>query len=177
MASLMKAMEAKSDQLNFVDLGAGGERVLYVEKVVTIDAPQQPVSIYYDGCNNKPWKPSKGMIRVLAAAYGDDDQGIIGKSILVYGEASVKWAGEETGGIRIKALSDINKSGIDIFIAENRQKRRKKHFDYLDTLTKITETDQSWIDAIKLDASALEQIEDPTYKKHIKSILDNHKTI
>ena len=164
-------MEAKSDQLNFVDLGANGELVLYVEKVVTTDAPQQPVSVYYTGCNGKPWKPSKGMIRVLAAAYGDDDQNIVGKAILVYGESSVKWAGEETGGIRIKALSDINKNGIDIFIAENRQKRRKKHFDCLDVTPQITETDQSWIDAAILDPAVLDQITDPEYKKYIQSLI------
>lgn len=170
MASLSKAMEAKSDQLNFVDLGANGERVLNVERVITTDAPQQPVSVFYTGCNGKPWKPSKGMIRVLAAAYGDDDQSMVGKSILVYGEASVKWAGEATGGIRIKALSHIDKAGLDVFIAENRNKRRKKHFDCLNVTEQITEIDQSWIAAVKADPTVLATIEDPVYRARIERL-------
>lgn len=168
-------MEAKSDQLNFVDLGADGELLITVERVITTDAPQQPVSVYYTGCNNKPWKPSKGVIRVLAAAYGDDDQNIVGKSIMLYGEASVKWAGEATGGIRIKALSHINKSGIDVFVAENRNKRRKKHFDYLEAKPvkpeEPNETDLTWIRAAEVDFTVLDQLTDSNYRTRIEKFM------
>lgn len=170
MTSVLKAMEAKSDQLNFVDLGSFGEKLLNITKVVTTNAPDQPVSIFFDGDSGKPWKPSKGMIRVLAEAWGDDDVNWHGKSVLVYGEPSVKWAGKETGGIRIKGISDINKSGIDVFIAENRSNRRKKHFDYLEVQEAITENDQLWIDAVKADATVINQIENPAQRAKIERL-------
>lgn len=133
MTSVTEAMKAKSDQLNYVDLG-GREMALLINNVEVFNRPDQPVVVYYEGCNGRPWKPSKGMIRVMgdSKTWGDDSDGWIGKTVLVYGDEKVKWAGKEEGGIRIKALSGIDKKGVDIYVAESRGKKRKQHFDCLD---------------------------------------------
>lgn len=171
MASVLNAMKAKSDQLNYVDIGANGELQITIENVTVRDG-EQPVSIFYNGCGNRPWKPSKGMIRVLAAAWGEDSDHWIGKSALLYGEKSVKWAGQETGGIRIRSLSHIDKKGITEFIALNRSKRVKTTIPYLEVKTEITELDQTWIDAAKKDIKVLDQITDDKYKTYIQSLIN-----
>ena len=102
---ISKTIEAKSDQLNADDL-IGTSKILKITDIKMI-AGDQPVSIFYEGDNGKPYKPSKGMRRVLIAAWGTDSAQFIGRSLKVYNDASVKWAGQEVGGIRISAMSDI----------------------------------------------------------------------
>ena len=123
MADVSFALEAKSDQLNAVDI-IGAEPVLKIRQVEVRDTKDQPVWIYYEGDNGRPWKPSKGMLRILAAAWGRDSGKWEGGRVQVYFEPSVKYAGEEVGGIRIKALSGIDKGGMTCTITINRQKRQ-----------------------------------------------------
>lgn len=124
------ALEAKSDQLNAVDI-MGADRVITIRDV-KVKRGDQPVSIYFDGDNNRPWKPSKGMLRVLAAAWGINSSKWIGKHARLYFEPSVTWAGKEVGGIRIKALSDIDARGISCVITINRNTREPYRVEYLD---------------------------------------------
>ncbi len=173
MANVSQAMQAKSDQLNYDDIGSG-EIVIKVNKVIVTNT-EQPVSIFYDGCNDKPYKPSKGMIRLISEAWGVESDCWIGKSISLYGDDSVKWAGKEIGGIRINAFSDINKGGISAFVALSRGKRRKVTVKYLEVKPVndvITDIDQSWINAAKEDPLVLNQIEDLAYKARIEKLMD-----
>jgi len=170
MANVSHAILAKSDQLNFDDF-SGNKRIITVTEVQVTNS-EQPVSIFYANHNGKPWKPSKGMIRLICEAYGEESDNWIGKSIELYGDATVKWAGKEIGGIRISALSDIGKSGLTAFVALSRGKRRKATIPLLVVeAAPITEIDQQWIDAAKADIAALEQITDETYKLRIQSLL------
>lgn len=121
MADVSQAMEAKSDQLNAVDI-IGAEPVIRIRDV-QVKAGDQPVSIYFDGDHGRPWKPSKGMIRILAGAWGRDSDNWIGKHAQLYYEASVVYAGKEVGGIRIRALSDIDSKGLMFSLTISRQKR------------------------------------------------------
>lgn len=124
MASVSQAMKAKSDQLNFIDIGES-EIIITIESAI-VNNTDQPVSIFYSGCNNRPYKPSKGMLRILAGAWGDDTDSWIGKSIQLFGDKTVRWAGQEVGGLRIKALSDIPKAGYTAFIQKNKATRTKQ---------------------------------------------------
>ena len=163
MASVKNAMKAKSDQLNFVDIG---ESELIIEiTAVDVRVGDQPVSIFYDGCDNRPFKPSKGVIRILDAAWGDESYDWIGKSIKLYGDKTVRWAGEAVGGLRVRALSDIPEKGIDVFVAESKAKRRKQHFNLLKV--ELSDTDKQWIEAIKADATVIDQLEEGDYKDKI----------
>lgn len=125
------AMEAKSDQLNACDI-MGQERIIKIRNVSVIKG-DQPVSVYFDGDNNRPWKPSKGMIRILAKAWGTDSKKWIGKSAKIYYDPTVTWAGVAVGGIRICALSDIPTSGFVAMEARDRKTRKPYPVQFLDT--------------------------------------------
>ena len=68
MSDIGFALEAKSDQLNYDDI-ADTEVVITISEV-QVRKSDQPVWIFFHGCNNRPWKPSKGMLRILATAWG-----------------------------------------------------------------------------------------------------------
>jgi hypothetical protein len=106
---LSGTVEAKSDQLNAMDLV--GEKVLKITKV-TVASGEQPISIFFEGDNNKPWKPCLGQRRILIdkkRGWDSDGRKYVGRTIIVYNEPSVMWAGKPYGGIRICAMSDIEK--------------------------------------------------------------------
>jgi hypothetical protein len=132
MANFMQTLEAKSDQLNATDI-MGIDLVIRIRDAQLTGSKEQPLSIYFDGDNNRPWKPSKGMRRVLAAGWGADTDNLIGKYVKLHFDSSVKYAGKEVGGIRIKAMSDIDKRGIVVVEAINRQTRIPVNVEYLDT--------------------------------------------
>lgn len=131
MADVGFALEAKSDQLNAVDI-MGAEPVIRIRSVNVVQG-EQPVHVYFDGDNNRPWKPSKGMLRILAGAWGRDSDQWVGKSAQLFYEPSVRYAGKEVGGIRVKALSDIDQRGLMFTIAINRGKREPYRVEYLNT--------------------------------------------
>ena len=129
MSDVSFALEAKSDQLNAVDI-MGAEPVIRVRDV-KVQKGEQPVWIYFDGDNNRPWKPSKGMLRLLAGAWGRDSKQWVGKYARLYFEPTVRYAGQEVGGIRIRALSDIDARGLTFALTINRQKREPYHVPLL----------------------------------------------
>jgi len=121
MSDVTFALEANSQQLNYDDI-ADGEVVITITNV-NVQQCDQPVRISYHGCHGRTYRPSKGMIRILAAGWGRDSANWIGKSVKLYGDPSVKWAGKALGGIRIKAMSDINPSGLNTMLTVARGKR------------------------------------------------------
>lgn len=126
MADISATLEAKSDQLNATDI-IGAEPVIRIREVkVNLSADQQ-VMVYFDGDNNRPWKPSKGMRRILAAAWGRDTDNWIGKYAQLMFVASVVYAGKEVGGIRVKALSDIPEAGLNCALTISKSKREPYH--------------------------------------------------
>jgi hypothetical protein len=173
MANVSQTVLAKSDQLNFDDF-SGNKKVILITDV-KVKIGDQPVSVFYDGHNGKPWKPSLGMRRLLIEAYGEESDNWIGKSVELYGDATVRWAGAEIGGIRISALSDIEPKGMTAFIAISRGKRRKAAIPLLivepQKATEPTQDDLNWVVAIKADPNVLEQITDNKYKTYIQSLI------
>ena len=130
MTDVSFALQAKSDQLNSVDI-MGAEPIIRIREV-KVKQGEQPVSVFFDGDNNRPWKPSKGMLRILAGAWGRDSSAWVGKYAQLYFEPSVKYAGKEVGGIRIRALSDIDPRGLSFALTINRQKREPYHVPLLE---------------------------------------------
>lgn len=104
---MSQAIIPKSDQLNSDDL-ISGPITVKVTAVTVRGGQEQPVSIHFDGDNGKPYKPCKSMSRILVAAWGPDSSKYAGRSMTLYRDPSVKWAGMEVGGIRISHLSDID---------------------------------------------------------------------
>ena len=122
MADITEAMKAKSDQLNAMDI-MGSPLVIRVRYVDYNPNREQPVWIYFDGDNGKPWRPSKGMIRIIGGAWGKMTEDWIGKYAKLFFEPSVTWAGKEVGGIWVKELSDIPEKGLNFSLALSRTKR------------------------------------------------------
>ncbi|SIN72586.1 hypothetical protein [Agromyces cerinus] len=105
------AIIAKSDQLNSTDLIAGPQTVTIV--TVNQGNTEQPVNIITDVFGpGRPFKPSKTVLRILAAAWGKDTTVWVGRRMTVYRDPTVRWANEAIGGIRVKALSHIDKEMV-----------------------------------------------------------------
>lgn len=109
MSDMRKAIVPKSDQLNTDDL-ISGARTIVVTKVAIKDSAEQPVSIFFDGDNGKPYKPCKSMSRVLVEVWGPDANKYIGRSMTLYRDPEVTWAGMKVGGIRISHVSELKEA-------------------------------------------------------------------
>lgn len=107
---LTKALAPKSDQLDFADLDGSAPQVFTITNVSENGselADQQPVNI---GLAEFPrvWRPSKGMLRVLADNWGKDVKVWVGRQVELYGDPNVYFGKEKRGGTRISRLSHIS---------------------------------------------------------------------
>lgn len=123
MTDLTQTIIAKSDQMNADDL-IGRSITVKITKVSLL-AGDQPVSISYEGDNGKPWKPSKGMRRVLVHVWGNDGNAYVGRSLTLVRDPDVTWAGAKVGGIRISHMSNIKEK---VTMALTLSKGNKKPF-------------------------------------------------
>lgn len=112
----------KSDQLNADDL-LTGPRTIKIVDVKIRPGTEQPVSLFYDGDDGKPWKPCKSMSRVLVSAWGADASKYKGRSLTIYCDPKVKWGGMEVGGIRVSHMSDID-SAITMALTVTRANKK-----------------------------------------------------
>lgn len=58
----------------------------------------------------RPWRPGKGMSRVMADNWGNETQAWIGRRVELYGDPDVYFGKEKTGGVRISRLSHIDRA-------------------------------------------------------------------
>lgn len=107
MTDVSKAMAPKSDQQNADDFLTGPKTVRITEVKVN-SAAEQPVWVYFDGCDNKPWKPSKTSLRCLAAIWGADSSKWIGLHCTLYNDPEVTWGGMKVGGIRVSHMEGLD---------------------------------------------------------------------
>jgi hypothetical protein len=109
MNDMRSVIIPKSDQINADNL-LGGALTIKINRVEIRPGTEQPVSIYYDGDNNKPYKPCKSMARVMVTMWGADANEYIGRSMTLYCDPKVLWGGMAVGGIRISHMSDISEA-------------------------------------------------------------------
>jgi len=105
MTTMADAIIPKSDQWNADDFLTGPRT--FTIREVTIREGEQPVNIFFAG-SDKAYRPCKSMCRVLVQAWGPDAKQYVGRSLSLYRDPAVKWAGIEVGGIRISHLSHID---------------------------------------------------------------------
>lgn len=120
-----KSIEPKSDQLNADDL-ISAPRTIRIREVRVKRAEQQPIDIFYDGDNGKPYRPCKTMARIIAFVWGNPDETFsnwVGKSMTLYCDPEVVFGGMKVGGIRISHMSDI-KAPITTAATVSKAKRR-----------------------------------------------------
>lgn len=122
MSDMARYCEAKSDQLNNVDL-ISGKRIIKINKVKVTNTGKQDCTIWYDGDNGKPWKPCKTMARILMEAWGENIQNYVGKYVELFRDPEVLYGGKKEGGIRISGLSDI-KSEFETVVRISRQQTK-----------------------------------------------------
>lgn len=102
------AIAPKSDQLN-ADSLLTGPRTIRIRDV-RVTTGEQPVSVFFDGDDNKPWKPSKTAMRCLALVWGGNAARWIGMSLTIYCDETVTWGGEAVGGIRVSHMEGLSKA-------------------------------------------------------------------
>lgn len=103
------AIVAKSDQINAIDLV--GRDVTVTITDVKPGPADQPVHIITDAYGpSRPFKASKTALRDIVQAWGTDSKVWIGRRMTLFNDAEVLWAGQAVGGIRIRAMSHIDKA-------------------------------------------------------------------
>lgn len=130
MVDMSHFVEAKSDQLNADDL-IGAPRTITIRRVTGNDG-DQPVSIYFEGDNNKPFKPCKTMRRVLLAVWGRNGADYVGRSMTIYRDDSVTFGGLNVGGIRISHMSHIDKETVVVVMKTKGKKAGIKVYPLID---------------------------------------------
>lgn len=106
MNDMTQVIVPKSDQWNADDFIAG-PRTFTIAGVSIRSGQEQPVSIAVQG-SDKVFRPCKSMSRLLVAAWGPDASKYVGRSLTLYRDPKVKWAGMEVGGIRISHMTHID---------------------------------------------------------------------
>lgn len=109
MVDMSQTIAPKSDQLNSDDL-IGGPRTITITKVTGNEGnAEQPVNIFFEGDDGKPFRPCKSMRRVMVKVWGADASKYAGRAMTLYRDPKVKWGGMEVGGIRISHMTGIEK--------------------------------------------------------------------
>lgn len=122
MNDMAPTIAPKSDQLNADDLIAG-PRTITIRDVKIAPGTEQPVAVYFQGDNGKPYLPCKSMRRVMVALWGPDASAYSGRSMTLYRDPSVTWGGMEVGGIRISHMSHIDKTMVVVLTATKKARK------------------------------------------------------
>lgn len=112
MTDIGATIAPKSDQLNADDLITGPRTITITRVSASPSSPEQPVSVFFEGDNGKPYKPCKSMRRVMVAAWGANGNEYAGRSMTLYRDESVRFGGIEVGGIRISHMSHIDREMV-----------------------------------------------------------------
>lgn len=122
------ALIAKSDQINAADLS--GSPVVAIIKDVRKGDTAKPVIVDLEGMDGRPWKPSKGMLRVIASAWGTESEAWVGRSVKLANNPEVIYAGEAVGGVEVVAMSHIDKA-FTIPVRISQKKVKQHHVEVL----------------------------------------------
>ena len=109
-----------STQWNADDLQAA-ERTVTVASV-TAGTTEQPININLVETPDRAYRPGKSMRRVLVAAWGSNSDDYIGRKITMFCDPTIKFGRDIPGGIRIRALSHIEKP-LTVALTVTRGKR------------------------------------------------------
>jgi hypothetical protein len=103
---ISETLAPASDQLDAIELVAGPR--IFTVASVSRGSDEQPVNVHFADFP-RPWRPSKGMRRVLAACWGSDAAHWAGRRVELFFDPSVTFGKDTPGGTRIRALSHIDK--------------------------------------------------------------------
>jgi hypothetical protein len=159
----------KSDQMDYEDLMTA-ERTFTIKNVRKGPSAEQPVQIDLEEFD-RPWRPAKSMRRVHAMAWGSDASKYAGRQVRLFGDSTVKWAGQEVGGIRIRALSHIPEA-LTVALTVTRGKRSPFIVQPLDPpKPRVDESGRDWLTELadtQGDVSAIEALGSAAKEAHAK---------
>lgn len=120
VSNLRDTIVPKSNQLN-------SEQLLYGPLTITVTSvargsDDQPITVHYRGENGRPYLPCKSMRKVLIFAWGEDGNQWVGRSMTLFNDLAVKWAGVAVGGIRISHMTHIERE-ISLQLTATRGKK------------------------------------------------------
>ena len=143
----------RSDQQNFDDYSTGPRTVTVVD--VRAGSDEQPVEIHLSEYPGRPYKPSKSMRRVLVAAWGPEASRYVGRRMTLVGDPTVRFGGAVVGGIKVAALSDIDKP-LMISLTVTKGKRAPHTVEPLADLTPTETLKAEWKSATPERRKAIE---------------------
>ncbi len=155
--------EPRSDQWNADDFIGAGHRTFTISDV-KVGAAEQKYDIELAEGDGRVWRPPLTVLRILLAAWGDESDDWVGRRVTLYRDPSIRFGADAVGGIRIAALSHIDKP-MNIALTETRGRRKPHRIDPLpdEPPTKAkapkTPTAASIIDAFKALDVTVEQLE------------------
>lgn len=123
MTDLSMTITPKSDQLNADDLIAEPKTIQITKVSANPGSSEQPISVYFEGDNGKPYKPCKSMRRVLVQVWGKNGAGYVGKRMTLFRDPTVQWGGVAVGGIRISHMSDIDAPQVLVLTASRASRK------------------------------------------------------
>jgi hypothetical protein len=153
--NMFQAIEPKSDQLNSDDL-IGKTMTVKITSVDVKNSKEQPVSVFFEGDNGKPYKPSKSMCRVMVHAWGGDSSKYSGYSMTLYRNPKVTWGGLEVGGIEISHMSGLTEN-MTVALTASKGKRRAFTVKPLTAESEAGEPTISEEQAMTIDAACSER--------------------
>lgn len=120
--------EARSDQWNADDFIAG-PRTFTIKDVHPGKATQKYDIELVEG-EGKVWRPPLTVLRILLAAWGDESDLWRGRRVMLARDADVVYGGQKVGGIRIKAMSHIQRP-ITLRLQKRRGEKQEHHIEPL----------------------------------------------
>jgi hypothetical protein len=119
---MTECIAPRSDQMNAEDL-LTGPRTFTVAAVHKGASTEQPVDVALaEFPDDRPFKPSKTVRRLMVAAWGPDTASYVGKRMTLYRDPAVRFGGQDVGGIRVSHMSGIDKP-LTIALTVTRGKR------------------------------------------------------
>lgn len=103
---ISETLAPASDQLDAIELVAGPR--IFTIASVSKGSDEQPVNVHFADFP-RPWRPSKGMRRVLAACWGSDASQWVGRRVELYFDPEVMFGKDKPGGTRISRLSNLER--------------------------------------------------------------------
>jgi len=118
----------KSDQLNADDLIAGPRTITITRVTGNEGSNEQPVNVWFEGDNGKPFRPCKTVRRVMIQIWGPDAASYAGRSMTLYRDPDVTWGGMKVGGIRVSHMSHIDTAvTVVATVSKSSRKQLKIH--------------------------------------------------
>ena len=106
---ITSTMVGKTDQLNAYDLMSGPQTIRIRDVKKDERNPQQPLLVYFDDDDGKPWKPALTVRRILGLVWGLDASKWIGLHCTIWCDPKVRFGNADVGGIRVSHMEGLSK--------------------------------------------------------------------